>query len=131
LTTPSGSACDLAAQDHLDFTVNGMADFQITYHAPSSDLPGSPDNSPSLAVSRDVNGDVTVLCSAPATESAHLGVYDLRGRLVKTLSNGLAGSQRLSWSGQDDYGRRAATGIYFCTLSYDRTVITRKFTWIR
>ncbi len=44
-----------------------------------------------------------------------LSVYNLQGRLVRTLAvaQPLVGVKRFSWDGQDDAGKRVASGIYF------------------
>ncbi len=45
-------------------------------------------------------------------------IYDTGGRLVRTLVNGEmpAGDHAEEWNGTDDFGRMAASGIYFCRL---------------
>ena len=51
-----------------------------------------------------------------ATEGKVLiGVYDLAGRLVRTLINGnaSAGPHELTWDASDDRGRRVGAGVYF------------------
>lgn len=54
-----------------------------------------------------------------ARGSVRLALYDVRGRLVKTLVAGEsmgAGSHEVIWDGRDDAGRPAAAGIYFYRL---------------
>jgi hypothetical protein len=43
-----------------------------------------------------------------------LAVYDVRGRLVRTLVDGVdaPGHKRVEWDGRDDRGRRVASGVY-------------------
>ena len=58
-----------------------------------------------------------------------LGIYDVAGRLVKTLYSGTQqeGPQRFLWNGRDERGIRMASGIYFYRLeSADGSVGTRK-----
>ncbi|MBN1465245.1 ExeM/NucH family extracellular endonuclease [candidate division KSB1 bacterium] len=45
-------------------------------------------------------------------------LYDVRGRLVRTLlnANRNAGSFEIQWDGQDDAGHTAAAGLYFCRM---------------
>ncbi|MFA6471077.1 MAG: FG-GAP-like repeat-containing protein [Candidatus Latescibacterota bacterium] len=45
-------------------------------------------------------------------------VYDILGRKIKTLFNGLKtkGSFQTTWDGRDDNGKEMATGIYFSAL---------------
>jgi hypothetical protein len=51
--------------------------------------------------------------------AAHVAVYDVQGRLVRTLLDGAAGGSRtmLTWDGRDAAGRRADAGIYFVRAS--------------
>ena len=54
-----------------------------------------------------------------AADRADLAVYDASGRRVTTLLNGplTAGNHSIDWTGQDDYGRNMAAGIYFLKLN--------------
>ncbi len=54
--------------------------------------------------------------SLPAAERAVVEVYDITGRLVRTLQAGTlpAGEHRIVWDGRDDRGKVTASGIYFC-----------------
>ncbi len=63
-------------------------------------------------------GGSTIAFTLAAAEPVELGVYDLSGRLVRSLERGLltAGPHRFDWNGRDDGGRRAAAGIYFVHL---------------
>jgi hypothetical protein len=47
-----------------------------------------------------------------------LSIYDVAGRLVRTLYRGIQqeGPQRSLWNGRDERGIRMASGIYFCRL---------------
>ena len=64
----------------------------------------------------------------PATEirftvsgegAVNLRVYDVSGRLVRTLLDGVAvnGEGRTSWDGRADGGERVGSGVYFCRVS--------------
>jgi hypothetical protein len=47
-------------------------------------------------------------------------VFDLRGRLVRTLLDEvLRGSAGVCWDGRDATGHRAASGVYFVLLRAD------------
>jgi len=54
----------------------------------------------------------------PSPSRATLRVYDVAGRLVKTLAEGSfpAGVRLLIWNGKDDAGRTVRSGIYFLRL---------------
>ncbi len=51
-------------------------------------------------------------------QNIHLAVYDINGRLVKTLVNARFGPGRysLSWNGNDRNGRPVSSGVYFARL---------------
>lgn len=57
-----------------------------------------------------------------------IGVYDVRGGLVKTLHNGqaAAGNHRLVWNGQDNAGRQVGAGLYFITFRTAQFAQTRR-----
>ena len=46
-------------------------------------------------------------------------MYDLTGRVVRTLADGVLrrGRYSVSWNGTDDRGRELARGVYFCRFS--------------
>ena len=51
--------------------------------------------------------------------SVSLRIYDVSGRLVRTLVDGFesAGTRSYSWNGTDDQGRSVASGTYYYELS--------------
>lgn len=53
-----------------------------------------------------------------AGKAAYVAVYDLHGRLVRTLQRGnlAAGPQSLNWDGFDSQRRRVPSGVYFVHL---------------
>jgi len=57
-----------------------------------------------------------------------LNVYDIRGRLVRTLAEGLkgAGSYSTFWDGTDNSGRQVGSGVYFYRFSSSKFNATRK-----
>ena len=57
-----------------------------------------------------------------------LEIYNLLGQVVKTLVNSPqhAREYRVIWDGRDDYGKGAASGVYFCQLKTGGMVQTRK-----
>jgi hypothetical protein len=62
-----------------------------------------------------------------------LGVYDLRGGLVKRLVHGLqpAGRWAVFWDGTDRRGVPAASGFYFYRLATPTTTLTGKMVLVR
>ncbi len=53
--------------------------------------------------------------SIPAAGDVDLVIYDVSGRLVHHLVQGMqtAGTHSVTWQGVDDQGRRLASGVYF------------------
>jgi hypothetical protein len=64
----------------------------------------------------------------PRAGKVTLRIYDLRGRLVRTLANEVlpAAVHLRSWDGTDATGRRVASGAYYARLSGPDGVATRK-----
>jgi hypothetical protein len=57
-----------------------------------------------------------------------LRVYDVRGRPVKTLFDGLSepGRHRVQWEGSTNWEVQAAPGIYFCRMETGSYRSTKK-----
>jgi aminopeptidase N len=68
-----------------------------------------------------VSGDIT------------LQIFDVRGRLVKTLAGGYFthGIYNVTWNGTTDGGRNAASGVYFYRLKTARKEFTKKMVLLR
>jgi hypothetical protein len=66
-------------------------------------------------------------------ENVSIRVYDVAGRLVRTLVDGHRGPDHYSvvWDGRDNGGRAVAGGIYFCRIEAGAFVQTRKMTLLR
>jgi len=61
-----------------------------------------------------------------------LGIYDLKGRRVRTLVSGVlaGGRHETVWEGLDASGRRAGSGVYFCRLTAPGVAETTKLTLV-
>ena len=71
----------------------------------------------SLAGPNPFRTDARLAFSVPAPGAdVHLGVYDVRGRRVSTLTDGWVspGAHQAVWDGCDRDGNRVASGVYFC-----------------
>ncbi len=69
----------------------------------------------------------------PREGPAKLRIYDVAGRLVRTLLDGPVthGENFLVWDGRDEIGRAVAGGVYFYRLEADGEVRTRKLLLVR
>jgi len=80
---------------------------------------------PSTSITFAVGGEESV--------SVRLSVYDIRGRLVRTLVEGnkTPGSYSLDWDGRDSQGRSVASGIYFYRIKAGVFKQTRKMVLLK
>ncbi len=65
------------------------------------------------------NPMTTIAFDLPRSLIVNLDIFDVAGRRVRSLIQGQvmsAGSRAVVWNGQDNTGRRAATGVYFYRL---------------
>ncbi len=62
-----------------------------------------------------------------------LAVYDLRGRLVSVLRDGVvaAGEHEFAWNGLDGGGRPLPSGVYFWRLATPAGSTARKMVLLR
>ena len=72
----------------------------------------------------------TLPCDA---EHVSLGVFDLSGRLVRSLASGAlsAGEHTVRWDGAGADGRMSPAGLYFYRLDTGKGVVTRKLVLAR
>ena len=133
--TPS-TTCRLKVicQDSAGNTSESVSgsDFGINSETPVGDLPTS-----RLALAQNApnpfNPRTEIKFSLPGRQTVSLKVYNVEGRLVRTLISGRMdqGVHTAVWSGDDDRGGRAASGLYFYRLTTDSGVLTRKMTLIK
>jgi hypothetical protein len=69
----------------------------------------------------------------PEPMDVHLAVYDISGRLVTALANGVhaAGQYATAWNGWDREGHQVAPGIYVVRLEAGQTSASRKLVMLR
>ncbi|HQV32633.1 MAG TPA: PKD domain-containing protein, partial [Calditrichia bacterium] len=79
------------------------------------------------------NPTTTIRYQLPEAARVELKVYDLNGRLVRTLlaQNRDAGIHQMSWDGKNDAGEDVAAGIYLYRLKAGRYVATRKMVMVK
>ncbi len=74
------------------------------------------------------NASTTISFSLPVTGDVRLEIYDIAGRLVKTLADGEmnSGEHIIAWDGTDKAGDSVASGIYFYSLASDNKIKTNR-----
>ena len=80
------------------------------------------------------NPVTTISFSLTAPGPVRLSVYDVSGRLVRTLVDEgevTAGDHEAIWNGQDQSGRAAAAGVYFYNLETEGYSRTRRMTMVK
>lgn len=71
------------------------------------------------AVPNPFNPQTTIAFDLPERAPVDLRIYDVAGRLVRTLIEGRTagpGRNEIVWNGRDAGGRHVAAGVYFCRL---------------
>lgn len=79
------------------------------------------------------NPRTTIAFELPSPGHATLSVFDLAGRLVRTLADAdlPAGRHRLDWDGRDAHGRNVAAGIFVYRLRCGDVVQTKRMTLMK
>ena len=74
------------------------------------------------------NPTTTITFSLPEKSRVTLAVYDVEGRLVRNIFEGVLdpGVKGYSWDGTDSRGRGVTAGVYFCRLSVADRVLSEK-----
>ncbi|MFH1314541.1 MAG: FlgD immunoglobulin-like domain containing protein [Candidatus Eisenbacteria bacterium] len=69
----------------------------------------------------------------PADQSAHLTIYDVHGREIRSLTDGHApaGLSQVVWDTKDNAGNRVSPGVYVCRLATEGLSQTRKISVVK
>jgi hypothetical protein len=79
------------------------------------------------------NPTTEITYEIPWDETVSLSVYDVSGKLVRTLVNGDqgAGPHRAVWNGKDNAGQQVSSGVYFYRLGAGSFVETRRMVLLK
>jgi hypothetical protein len=79
------------------------------------------------------NPSTTITYYLPQTARVRLEIYDVSGRLIARLVNGMEerGYHTASWNGSTESGRPAAPGLYLYRLTAGHAALSRKMVLIR
>ena len=129
-STSSGSTVEALIDD---FEYYSGADLSTGTAGPptASQLPTSPLMVRALDRSRD--GEALELSAAGSLPRATVRIFDVRGRLVRTLHEGAlaGGTTRLVWNRRSDQGERVANGVYIVQASAGQARAETKIVLIR
>jgi hypothetical protein len=79
------------------------------------------------------NPTTTISFTLPETGKVMLSIYDVQGRLVRTLVDGIVGEgyQKCIWVGRDASGSPVGSGVYFYRLTAGDKTLTKKMVLLR
>ena len=79
------------------------------------------------------NPSTTIRFTLPEASPVRLAVYDINGRLVRTLLGQTlpSGHHSVVWDGRDAIGREVASGVYVYRLTAPQGVVTKRMTLLR
>lgn len=111
---------------------SGLA-VKFTTTPPDSYVANDDQHTPGIATSlrnypNPFNPHTTIAFSMEKASNVNLGIYNLKGQLVKTLHQGnlAAGEHHLTWDGTDDRGKTVGSGLYLYRLITDAGSQTNK-----
>ena len=110
---------------------------RVTWHGPVSARFGGLANA-SIILQLAPNpctssGGVVISYQVPVETKLQLGIYDIAGRLVRTLAKEERGlcAHKAKWDGRDDSAHKVPSGVYFCRLTAGSLTDTKKLTLLR
>jgi hypothetical protein len=79
------------------------------------------------------NPVVQISFNVPAQGPVLIQIYDISGRLVRTLESSVRtqGIHTTAWNGTNDAGGVVASGVYFCRFSMGGSAVTKKLMLLR
>jgi hypothetical protein len=97
-------------------------DISIVGEAPTSIPEQESFDAFTLVSPNPTRGPTNLRFSLDSPASLKLNIYDISGRLVRSLSDAYrsAGSHEIEWNLRDGAGRKVSSGVYFARLHADR-----------
>ncbi len=121
----------LSVSRKLDASLDALGQFRMRWVPASAD----PSNHIALALGPDPwRTDLTLRYRLPQTGHVQLAVFDLTGRRVALLVDGLQEGGRehtMIWNGRDAGDRPVGSGVYFARLQVGEQVLTRRSILVR
>ena len=97
------------------------------FNAPLAGLPQIPENFELLInYPNPFNPTTTIEFKIKGEVHVKLNVFDIYGRKVATLINGVSLSNKLIWNGKNDQGQLVPAGVYFARLESGNTIMNKK-----
>jgi len=79
------------------------------------------------------NPTTTISYSLESPADVKLAIYNINGRLIRTLIEGkqTMGSHSVQWDGRDEGFTRVSTGVYFYVLTVNSNRSVKKMTLLK
>jgi hypothetical protein len=124
-------------QEHIAITAENKPWFMAEIRAGVSAAPDAPALAGAIlhpAAPNPFNPRTVIRFELPAAGRAGLRVFDLAGRLVRTLAEDeslAAGEHRRVWDGKDRAGRPVSAGVYVVRLETPHRTATQRLTLVK
>ena len=113
---------------------NGLADIYANRVSAGGSIPTAIGRTPantliaSHSSPNPFSAHTTIEITLPGKADVNVGIFDVAGRRVRTMSIGLvdAGTTPLAFDGRDERGHPLPSGVYFCRIHAGNAVVTRK-----
>jgi hypothetical protein len=132
VTPPAATKCLIRVRSSTGFHSNDVSNKLFTITTPTVDVE-TPDGLPVVAAfaapfPNPAHGGTRFRLALPVSSDAHLALYDVAGRRVRTLVEGPLGPGRhdVPWDGTDDGGRRLGAGVYFARATWSGFTAERR-----
>lgn len=109
--------------------VNYRPSLDIMANPVSNEIPEASRLSLNLsAYPNPFNPTTTLEFDNPKHKNAEVSLYNIRGRLIKTMENleVIGGKSRVTWDGKDKNNKKVSSGIYFCKVKVGTLTNTQK-----
>lgn len=136
---PNSPAIDAGNPDPIYNDLDGSRNDMGAYGGPNAlETPVGNDDDPIAVISRSdisiypnpFNPQTNILLNLTQKDKQNpifVGIYNIKGQLVKTLvNNEIVVNNTFVWDGKDDNDRSSSSGIYFFKLSSASTTISKK-----
>jgi hypothetical protein len=133
---PRGAAWDADGDLYLaDFYSNGVFLYTMDYSSVSDDPKSVVPSGYVLNQNypNPFNPNTKIEFTIPASEHVSVNIYNLEGRLVKTLIDQemRSGQHVVRWDGNNQIGTKVATGMYIYQLKTKSMVLHRRMTFVK
>ncbi|HIF27237.1 MAG TPA: T9SS type A sorting domain-containing protein [Candidatus Marinimicrobia bacterium] len=133
---PRGAAWDADGDLYLaDFYSNGVFLYTMDYSSVSDDPKSVVPSGYVLKQNypNPFNPNTKIEFTIPASEHVSVNIYNLEGRLVKTLIDQemRSGQHVVRWDGNNQIGTKVATGMYIYQLKTKSMVLHRRMTFVK